>query len=172
MTTPPADVRPARPDEFPRLREIELEADDLYATVGIGPFPVDAVHDRLDEVAAVFAAGDPAIGFVSIDVVDGDAHIDQLSVLPARGRRGAGRALLDEAVRWAREAGLPGVTLTTFRDVPWNGPWYARYGFEVVDVPAGGLAAVRDAERAEGIDRFGPRVAMRLELRPPDHDPG
>ena len=99
-------MRPASPTEFGRLREIELEADDFYATVGIGPFAVDAVHDRLDEVAAVFAAGDPAVGFVSIDMVDGDAHIDQLSVLPDHGRRGIGRALLDEAVRWARDAGV------------------------------------------------------------------
>ena len=56
------------------------------------------------------------------------------------------------------------VTLTSFRDVPWNAPFYQRVGFEVVDDPPPGLAAVRAAERAEGFDRFGPRVAMRLVL--------
>ena len=67
-------------------------------------------------------------------------------------------------MRWARASGLAAVTLTTFRDVPWNAPFYRRVGFEVVDDPTPGLAAVRAAERAEGLDGFGPRVAMRLVL--------
>ena len=157
-------IRPASPTEFGRLRDIELESDRLLETVGIGPFDNDDVHDRLAEVVAVFAAGDPPVGFISIDIVDGCAHIDQLSVLTHHGGRGIGRALLDEAVRWARAGGLSAVTLTTFRDVPWNAPFYRRVGFEVVDDPAPGLAAVRAAERAEGLDGFGPRVAMRLVL--------
>ncbi len=157
-------IRPATPGEFGRLRQIELEADLLYGTVGIGPFAADDVHYRLDEVAAVFAAGDPPVGFVSIDVVDGCAHIDQLSVLTEHGGQGIGRALLDRAVRWARDTGLAAVTLTAFRDVPWNAPFYRRAGFEVVDDPSPGLAELRAAERAEGLDRFGPRVAMRLPL--------
>jgi GNAT superfamily N-acetyltransferase len=155
-------VRPAVPAEYTRLREIELEADLLYGTIGIGPFPEDDVHDRLSQVDVVFAAGDPPVGFVSVEVVDGYAHIDQLSVLTGHGGQGTGRALLDEVVRWARRVELAGVTLTTFRDVPWNAPFYRRVGFAVVDDPPPGLAAVRDAERAEGFDGFGPRVAMRL----------
>jgi GNAT superfamily N-acetyltransferase len=154
----------ARPGEYARLRAIEIESDDLFQTVGIGPFPVDDVHDRLDEMAVVFAAGDPPVGFVSVELLDGEAHIDQLSVLTSHGRRGTGRALLDEAVRWSRRKGLAGVTLTTFRDVPWNAPFYRRVGFEVVTHPAPGLAGRRADERAEGFDGFGPRVAMRLAL--------
>jgi hypothetical protein len=34
------------------------------------------------------------------------------------------------------EAGYPAVTLRTFRDVPWNGPFYLRRGFAVVDSAA------------------------------------
>jgi len=164
VTDEPPTVRPAAPSEFGLLRAIELESDQLFATVGIGPFANDDAHDRLREVAVVFAAGDPPVGFVSVDIVDGCAHIDQLSVLTDHGRRGIGRALVDHAVQWARATGLPAVTLTTFRDVPWNAPFYRQVGFEVVDDPTPGLAAVRAAERAEGLDGFGPRVAMRLEL--------
>ena len=160
----PQPVRPASPTEFGLLREIELESDRLFDTIGIGPFDDDDSHDRLDVVAAVFAAGDPPVGFVSVDIVDGCAHIDQLSVLTDHGGRGIGRALLDEAVRWARASGLAAVTLTTFRDVPWNAPFYRRVGFEVVDDPTPGLAVVRAGERADGLDGFGPRVAMRLVL--------
>ena len=35
------------------------------------------------------------------------------------------------------EAGYPRITLSTFRDVPWNRPFYERRGFRVVD--PGGL---------------------------------
>jgi hypothetical protein len=59
------------------------------------------------------------------------------------------------------------VTLTTFRDVPWNGPFYAGLGFRAVDELTPGLAAVRDHEKAIGDDDFGPRIAMRKELAQP-----
>jgi hypothetical protein len=35
--------------------------------------------------------------------------------------------------RWAKENGYPAVTLRTFRDVPWNAPFYEHRGFHVVD---------------------------------------
>ena len=142
---------------------MEAESDRLLAQVGIGPFPDDD-HDRLGTAAVVLVAGDPAVGFVSIRLVDGEAHVDQLSVVPECGGRGIGRDLLDEAIRWARHEGLSGVTLTTFRDVPWNAPFYRRVGFDVlVDLPPG-LGAVRTDEGQRGFDAMGPRVAMRLAL--------
>jgi hypothetical protein len=63
------------------------------------------------------------------------------------------------------EHGLTSVTLTTFADVPWNGPYYARLGFEVVpDAEAGpGLLEVRRRERAHGLDAW-PRLSMRRPL--------
>ena len=157
-------VRRATPEEFARLRWVELESDKLMEQVGIGPFPEDGGGDRLDGATVVFASGDPAVGFVTVRLVDDGAHVDQLSVLPAHGRRGIGRALLDRAVDWARDEGLAGVTLTTFRDVPWNAPFYRTVGFEVVAQPAPALAAIRAHERAIGHDALGPRVAMRLVL--------
>ncbi len=53
------------------------------------------------------------------------------------------------------------MTLTTYRDVPWNAPYYARLGFEVVaDEDLGpGLRAVRELEVERGLDRW-PRVVM------------
>ena len=160
----PLAVRPATPDEFERLQWIELDSERLYETVGIGPFPEDPTLVGPEGAVIVFAAGDPAVGFVSVALVDGDAHIDQLSVLPGHGGRGIGRDLLDRAVLWARDEGLSGVTLTTFRDIPWNAPFYQRVGFAVVADPGPGLAAVRTHERDSGVDAMGPRVAMRFDL--------
>ena len=161
--TSPVLIRRAVPEEFDRLRQVELESDRLLAQVGIGPFP-DVDDHRLAEATVVFAAGEPAVGFVSVRMVDGEAHIDQLSVVPEHGGQGIGRALLHHAVSWARHQRLPGVTLTTFSHVPWNAPFYRRVGFEVVSRPTPGLAAIRADERERGIDAMGPRVAMRMVL--------
>jgi hypothetical protein len=56
------------------------------------------------------------------------------------------------------------VTLTTFRDVPWNGPFYAKLGFRELRHLSPGLAAMREHERLIGDDDFGPRIAMRKDL--------
>ncbi|MGA2835177.1 MAG: GNAT family N-acetyltransferase [Acidimicrobiales bacterium] len=157
-------VRTASPSEFGRLRWIEIESDRLYDQVGIGPFVNDEAENHLAVAATVLVAGDPAVGFVSLEIVDGAVHIDQLSVLPSHGRRGIGLALLDEATCWARTCGHHTMTLTAFRDVPWNAPFYRRHGFETMSDPGPGLAAIREHEREVGLDAHGPRVAMRLAL--------
>lgn len=105
------------------------------------------------------------MGFACVDVLDGAAHLWQLSVHPSAARRGIGTALVEGVCDWARSHGYPAVTLTTFRDVPWNAPFYSRLGFDVLTgrLPPG-LQAVRDHERDLGDDAFGPRVAMRIDL--------
>ena len=160
---PPVVVRFAVSDEFDRLRWVELESDKLMEQIGIGPFPADD-RSRLAEAVVVFAAGDPAVGFVSLRIVDDEAHVEQLSVVPDHGGRGIGRDLLNEAIRGARNQELAGVTLTTFRDVPWNAPFYRRVGFVEVVEPSPELADIRITEGTSGLDALGPRLAMRLAL--------
>jgi ribosomal protein S18 acetylase RimI-like enzyme len=89
-STPSSEVRRAISDEFDRLHWVELESDRLLATVGIGPF-AGVEQDGLSRAAVIIAAGDPAVGFVSVELVDHEAHIAQLSVLPEHGRHGIGR---------------------------------------------------------------------------------
>ena len=48
---------------------------------------------------------------------------------PDYARRGIGRTLIERAEAWARERGLPALTLTSYVEVPWNGPYYERLGF-------------------------------------------
>lgn len=59
-------------------------------------------------------------------------------------------------------ARLPELRLTTFAEVPWNGPYYARLGFEVLPAErlTEGLRAIRATEAAKGLDAW-PRVVMR-----------
>jgi GNAT superfamily N-acetyltransferase len=64
--------------------------------------------------------------------IAGIAHLEELDVLPAHGRKGLGSELLDTVCTWAKQAGYSAVTLTTFRDIPWNAPFYEHRGFQVV----------------------------------------
>lgn len=66
--------------------------------------------------------------------------------------RGIGRRLLAAAEAWARERGFRLLSLTTFRAVAWNGPFYAAQGFVEVAPEAmpAGLRAVHDHELALG----------------------
>ena len=158
------EIRVARPEEYETLVAIEEEADTMFLDVGIGPFQRSEEENHLAQAAVVFAVGDPAVGFACVEVVDGAAHIWQLSVHPHAARRGRGTALVDAVCAWAATHGLPAVTLTTFRDVAWNGPFYAKLGFKEIQDLTPGLAAMREHERAIGDDDFGPRIAMRKDL--------
>lgn len=63
----------------------------------------------------------------------GDAlWIKQLSVDPEAGRRGVGSALLDHLIKTAKARAFRLVALSTFREVPFNAPFYARRGFRIL----------------------------------------
>jgi len=121
------------------------------------------VHDGRCWVAAD-ESGRP-IGYVVVDEIDGNAHVEQVSVGPDHQGTGVGRALMDRARSWATSRGMPAVTLTTFRDVPWNGPLYRHLGFGIMNEVEIGpeLRALRDAETAHGLDPS-KRVCMRLDV--------
>jgi GNAT superfamily N-acetyltransferase len=157
-------IRVGRREEFAALRGIEFEADRMFESVGIGPFTNDESEDHFDQAALVLVADDPPVGFACVELVDGIPHIWQLAVHPDHGRRGHGRALIDAACDWARTQRFEAITLTTYRDVPWNGPFYESLGFVILDTLTPELFAIREHEHAIGDDAFGPRVAMRLVL--------
>lgn len=159
------EIREADPSEFQLLRQIEEASDRLFADVGIGPFSLDDENDHLAEAAVVLVSGNPPVGFASVEIVDGAAHIWQLSVHPSAGRQGRGSGLVTAVCEWAAREGFAAVTLTTFRDVSWNGPFYSKLGFEVLDDLSPGLAIIREHEKASGDDAIGPRVAMTKDLR-------
>ncbi|WP_207390435.1 GNAT family N-acetyltransferase [Rhodococcus sp. ABRD24] len=107
---------------------------------------------RTEGRAWVWATGSaPPVAYCLVDIVDGGAHVEH------------------HVAEWARDRGLPELTLTTFVDVPWNGPYYTRIGFEILATEdlGPGLRAVRDHEATRGLDRW-PRVAMtrHVPIRP------
>ncbi|MEU6831289.1 GNAT family N-acetyltransferase [Nocardia beijingensis] len=165
-------IRPATPEDLPVLQDIERVAGEPFAEIGMTAVADDeppslATLRQFQQAgrAWVWTDDDLPIGYLVAGVVDGNAHIEQVSVRPEHARRRIGKRLLDRAARWAAAAGLPALTLTTFTEVPWNGPYYERLGFRYLSAgeETPGLVALRAAERAHGLDRW-PRACMRAEL--------
>ena len=107
-----------------------------------------------NDVWVAVAPDDAPVGYAVAGPLAGFLHLRELSVDPAHGRRGIGAALVETVVAAARDAGCEGVSLTTFRFVPFNRPFYAGLGFRELpleDAPQ----ALHDAfhrELPQGID--------------------
>ena len=165
-------IRAPRPDELESLRAIERAAGTLFAQVGLDDVAADE-PETIEALGAYLAAGriwvicldDMAVGYGVVDIVDGAAHLEQMSVDPRYGRRGLGAALLTYVCEWARHKPFEAVTLTTFRHLPWNAPFYAKQGFRVLDdADVGPELHHRWAEEAaHGLDPE-LRVCMRRDL--------
>jgi GNAT superfamily N-acetyltransferase len=85
----------------------------------------------------VALAGDTPVGFAQVELLGLEAaRLKEIDVHPDHGRRGLGKRLVAAVCEWAVYSGYPKVTLTTFRDVPWDMPFYARLGFDVLPATA------------------------------------
>ncbi|MFE2376908.1 GNAT family N-acetyltransferase [Streptomyces sp. NPDC059398] len=173
MSVPATSIRAARTEDLPALQDIERAAGQCFRGIGM-PEIADDEPPPLDELARYQRAGlawvavdgsDAPVAYLIADHVDGNMHIEQVSVHPDSARRGIGRALLDHVAERAAADGNRALTLTTFADVPWNAPYYARCGFQPLDEHhlGTGLRAVRAREAAHGLDRW-PRLCMRRAL--------
>ena len=152
-------------ERLPRRREATAANPRSAASPGTpGLTTVIARSLQVRRLVGVLVVGEPPVGFVCVELVDGIPLVWQLSVHPEHGRKGLGRALLRAACDWARAESFDAITLTTYRDVPWNGPSYESLDFATLDALPPGLQAIREHERAIGDDDFGPPVAMRLAL--------
>ncbi|WP_024819105.1 GNAT family N-acetyltransferase [Arthrobacter sp. 31Y] len=170
-------IRLAHAEDLLILQGIERAAGEAFRALGM-----DSVADdeplTVNELNSYAAAGrawvsvdglDYPVAYLLADVVDGDGHVEQVSVHPEQAHQGLGRELLHAARVWARGHGMQRQTLSTFRDVPWNAPYYRRLGFEVLDAGSWGpqLSHLMEHEAELGLTRW-PRVAMWRPVVPPD----
>jgi GNAT superfamily N-acetyltransferase len=173
MSSREPSIRAARRDDLALLVEIERAAGETFRSLGMDsvadddPGSVEELTSYAEGGRALVAADadDRPVGYLLLDVVDGAAHVEQVSVHPDHARRGLGRGLIERAASWASAHGLHALTLTTYVDVPWNGPYYERLGFRYLspDEETPGLRAIRDRERASGLDAW-PRACMSRSL--------
>ncbi|MEO8697279.1 MAG: GNAT family N-acetyltransferase [Acidimicrobiales bacterium] len=166
-------IRPAQPEDGEALRTIERLAGERFREVGLDAI-ADDEPDSVEALAsyaldgrswvAIDTTGLP-VGYVLVDVVDGSAHVEQVSVVPQRQGQGVGRALLERVGQWAIATHRSAITLTTFADVAWNRPLYEHLGFRVMsDAEIGSeLRQIRETEASHGLDPA-TRVCMRLDL--------
>jgi len=161
--------------DVPFLAAVEESAATLFADtpysaeVSAGTLPISVLEScRANDLLWVARVGDTTepVGFGAVILIDGAAHLHELSVRSDMGRQGIGSALMKTILTALTSRSYNTVTLSTYRDVPWNGPYYARLGFrEVGSVDlTPGLLRIRENEAAEGLD-VSHRVIMRLELK-------
>ncbi len=159
----PVSLRQATVADFARLAAIELAAARL--------FPAGRVPDLNDTLPAaqlqqglkdgllwVAVQQDISVGFTLSTVHEEYLHLLEVAVHPDWGRQGIGRQLVSHVLEQAQQRQLPGVTLTTFRDLEFNGPFYRSLGF--VEIPEGQqsptIASLVAAEQASGmVQRIG-----------------
>jgi len=168
-------VRPARAADLAHIGPIEDAGGPQFADLfgdAIEPILLSPALDGRQRAAepgfllvAVPDEQGPPVGFVHVLVIDGHAHLEQLSVLPEHQRRGIGAALTVAAMGEARAQGFDRLSLCTYRDVPWNGPFYRSVGFTEVADLAPYERRLRDTERDLGLDVNGVRVVMEVALR-------
>ena len=168
-------VRPATGDDLEAIAAVGVAAGERFRAIDDPriseraddpPFEVDELAHHLATGGLLVVDEDGEVaGFLVVEQVGAAAHVEEVAVRPASEGRGHGTALLEAAAVWARHEGLAAVTLTTFRDVPWNRPFYERRGFRVLDEAEldDGLRARRESEAAMGLDPD-IRVVMRRDL--------
>ncbi len=193
---PTMHIRPATPDDIPALNAlIERSARDLSrgfyrddeiasairyvfgvdsSLVADGTYYVISDGDSTlgcggwSRRRALYGRDDATVGSVDelLDPARDPARIRAFFVAPEAARRGVGRALLDECVRAARDAGF--TSLELMATLP-GAPFYRSQGF--VDVEAGGRHAPRRCRPAihPHAARAGPRLtSARDSARPAD----
>lgn len=160
-------VRPATTADLPLLGPLEDTGDrqftDLFGDLG---WPAATPGEERAGVPGflLVATGDetpgaPVVGFAHVLDLGGAWHLEQLSVDPDHQGRGHGTALLAAVDTEVAARGGGTLTLMTYADVAWNGPFYARRGWVEVEPPAR-LAPMLAAEEREGLARHGRRIAM------------
>lgn len=163
-------IRPARSEHFAALRAIELASFETLREAGaVSGSPVASSLEDLRELCregmllVAFAPDDIPVGFAGAAITENWLHIAEADVHPNWQRQGIGRRLMHALLSEGKARGLNGASLTTDRDAPFNAPFYASLGFDIVEGSAisSRLKAVLAAEALAGLDPKR-RVAMQL----------
>ena len=158
------------------LPEIERSSGELFRQcpglewIADDDVQSEAQHQAFvaDGVALVAELDGNMVGFLTGSVEPDALHIWQIAVHKTHQRRGVGGKLIEAAQQLAVTHAAIALTLTTFRDVPWNEPYYRRLGFKTLADPELNprLAAILCAEGEAGLP-VTRRCAMRKYVDEP-----
>lgn len=165
MTT----TRLAQDADLPLLAAIEDAGDTLFVQRfgAVDWPPATSGEERAAEPGILLVAVDEegtVVGFTHVIDLGGHWHLEQIAVDPAHGRRGIGADLLEATHEELVRRGGREVTLMTYADVPWNGPFYAKHGYVELDPLPPHLVPLRENEDRFDLARHGRRIAMVRHL--------
>ncbi|WP_210105115.1 GNAT family N-acetyltransferase [Neorhizobium galegae] len=164
-------IAQAGPSNFADLQTIERAAfASLAAAGGVAGEPVVSAKDDLQAycdsgfLLAAFDAERP-VAFAGGLVLHDRLHVAEMDVHPDWQRLGLGTRLLEALLEAAKVRPLRGASLTTDRWVPFNAPFYRRFGFVIVEAKdcPDHLGKIVAREVRMGIDPLR-RVAMLLDF--------
>jgi GNAT superfamily N-acetyltransferase len=143
-----------------------LSIPELAWVAGDEVSPADTYGPLVAAGTVWEAVGDDGapVGFVAGERFGDLLHIWELAVMMDHQKQGLGRRLMAAAADWGRDHGLAGLTLTTFRSVPWNAPFYAGLGYRMLAPPQPMPAHLAEALTLEAERGLTDRSAMMLEL--------
>lgn len=134
-----AFIRLAEQSDIPRITEIEISASQKFLTLENAPYCANCTvpAEQLEAACAqklfwVIEDEAKTAGFLCALKIDRCLHIEELSVSMDHQGKGVGKELLSHVMNFAREKRYSGITLTTDKDIPWNGPFYQRIGFRIL----------------------------------------
>jgi GNAT superfamily N-acetyltransferase len=135
-------IRPGRLSDVPFLGDVERSAAQIFRTANLdsladGPTvdpPFLASMVDMKQLWVAVDRKDEPIGFVGGENIDGNFHLVEISVARPYQGKGVGKVLMEQMIEEVRRVGYKIITLTTYRDLPWNGPWYSRMGFSEVRI--------------------------------------
>jgi GNAT superfamily N-acetyltransferase len=153
-------IRPGLKTEIDAIRDLERASSRRFlgvmdALADDASTPALALAQRIDSDGLLTARLDGRLAaFVMFRPLEDSLYIEQIDVAPAFEGRRIGAALIDAVAERAATTGLARLTLSTFRDVPWNAPYYRRLGFLDIadDALSNALRAVRREHVARGLD--------------------
>ncbi|GFF27965.1 hypothetical protein IFM61606_10060 [Aspergillus udagawae] len=166
-------IRSALEEDISRINTIETSAAQLFRTVNLAwiadspPLDLATLRSMIAQqnVWVAVSTDNTAVGFIAVQELDGMLYIAEMDVHEDWQRRGVARLMLEEVERQARDRGYEYVSLTTYRDLEFNGRFYARMGFEEVDVDIAGEGHGRELEeQARGGHDRARRCVMRKSV--------
>ena len=169
------EITPTQVGEAKLLPEVERSASKAFlaipglAFVADGRLTSAVEHERYIGLGTSWVArvNSQCLGFVCAERFGSDLHVWELSVHADAQRHGIGAGLMAHVIRHAQKEGLESVTLTTFRSVAFNAPFYERFGFVCIEGDARAqdvrLQSALLAEAAHGFPAES-RCAMRLRF--------
>ncbi|MCA7949878.1 GNAT family N-acetyltransferase [Burkholderia seminalis] len=168
-------IRLATRADAAAMAAVEVAAAQRFREIGM----TDIADGEPTDAAAVLARIDAGHAYVAVDrqgtcvgfafyrLLDARRlYLEELDVAPSHAGQRIGARLIEQVRARAVQEHVEQVLLSTFRDAPWNAPYYARLGFDIVDDASldDALRAIRAHHVALGLDETR-RVFMRADVR-------